>query len=99
VKDVDRLTPHPAYLRPWQDAAACRGEDSTWFFPPDTEQRRSRLRREAMAKAVCGRCPVMALCRAHALRVEEPAGIWGGLNEDERAQILTELPVPAGSLR
>ena len=100
MKDIDRLTPHPEYLRPWQDAAACRGENSAWFFAKDTEQRRARLRREARAKAVCWQCPVMQLCRDHALRVDEPAGIWGALTEDERAQILLpSRPIPVAAPR
>ena len=100
MREIDRLVPHSEYLRPWQDTAACRGEDSAWFFPADAEQRRTRLRREAKAKAVCWQCPVMQLCRDHALRVEEPAGIWGALTEDERAQILLAVhAVPAAALR
>ena len=46
-------------------------------------------RREAQAKAVCFECPAMVACRAHALQVHEPYGIWGGLSEGERAQMLT----------
>ena len=100
MTEIDRLTPHPGDLRPWQDSAACRGEDSAWFFPAEAEQRRARLRREARAKAVCWQCPVMQLCRDHALRVEEPAGIWGALTEEERAQILLPSgPTPADALR
>ena len=49
----------------------------------------ARARREAQAKAVCFECPAMAACRAHALQVHEPYGIWGGLSEGERAQMLT----------
>jgi len=90
VKDLDRLEPHADYLRPWQDDAACRGEDAAWFFPAEAEQRRARIRREARAKAVCVRCPVIEQCRAHALRVDEPWGIWGALTEEERAHILSQ---------
>ena len=90
MKDIDRLEPHEDYLRPWQDDAACRGDQGAWFFPADAEQRRVRIRREARAKAVCLNCPVMQMCRAHALRVEEPWGIWGALTEEERAQILAQ---------
>ena len=98
INEVDRREPRPEHLRPWQEAAACRGEDSTWFFAAYDEQRRSRLHREARAKAVCARCPVMQLCRDHALRVEEPWGIWGALTEEERAEILfCESPSPARS--
>jgi WhiB family redox-sensing transcriptional regulator len=30
----------------------------------------------------------MQLCRDHALAVQEPYGIWGGLSEDDRTEIL-----------
>lgn len=31
---------------------------------------------------------VLEECRRHALRTREPYGIWGGLSEEERAEIL-----------
>jgi len=37
---------------------------------------------------VCASCPVIAQCRAHALAVQEPYGIWGGLSEDDRLAII-----------
>jgi WhiB family redox-sensing transcriptional regulator len=40
------------------------------------------------AKAVCATCPVIAQCRAHAIAVQEPYGIWGGLSEEERFEII-----------
>lgn len=89
VRETDWLDPRPEHLRPWQDQAACRGEDSVWFLPQEPERRGARLRREIRAKAVCGRCPVLDDCREHALRVGESSGIWGALTEDERAQILS----------
>jgi WhiB family redox-sensing transcriptional regulator len=30
----------------------------------------------------------MQACRAHALAVQEPYGIWGGLSEDDRLAII-----------
>jgi WhiB family redox-sensing transcriptional regulator len=36
------------------------------------------------AKQICVRCPVIVECRHHALTVQEPYGIWGGLDEGER---------------
>jgi WhiB family redox-sensing transcriptional regulator len=30
----------------------------------------------------------MAACRTHALAVQEPYGIWGGLSEDDRLAII-----------
>lgn len=34
------------------------------------------------------RCPVRAQCAAHALAVREPYGVWGGLTEDEREELM-----------
>jgi WhiB family transcriptional regulator, redox-sensing transcriptional regulator len=68
----------------WQDHAACRGEDATFFFGPDKERPRDRARREAVAKNICAACPVRAACLRHAMSVPEMYGVWGGLSEDER---------------
>jgi hypothetical protein len=38
--------------------------------------------------------PVIAACRAHALAVQEPYGIWGGLSEDDRLAILGKEVTP-----
>jgi WhiB family redox-sensing transcriptional regulator len=62
--------------------------DSVVFFPPAGERNEGRRQRIAAAKEICARCPAMAACREHALRVREPYGIWGGLSEDERAAAL-----------
>lgn len=67
---------------------SCRGMDSLFFFHPDGERGPARARREARAKAICGACPVLAQCRRHALAVQEPYGIWGGLSEAERDSII-----------
>ena len=32
----------------------------------------------ARAKAICAKCPVTAECLDHALRLQEPWGVWGG---------------------
>jgi WhiB family redox-sensing transcriptional regulator len=72
----------------WQAEGACRGLDTEMFFHPDNERGPRRAGREAAAKAVCATCPVMRECAEHALRVREPYGIWGGLSESERDEIL-----------
>ena len=73
----------------WESRAACRGAESARFVPPLTpESARQRRDREATAKQICARCPVRADCLEYALRVQEPIGIWGGLNEPERRQLL-----------
>ena len=54
--------------RGWQHLAACRGEDSTYFFAPNYfEKRAEKNAREAVAKAICVRCPVRDDCLEYAL--------------------------------
>jgi WhiB family redox-sensing transcriptional regulator len=72
----------------WQLRAACRGMDSSIFFHPFNEQLPARQRRIDAAKAICGSCPAVDECRTHALTVQEPYGIWGGLSERDRASLL-----------
>ncbi len=73
----------------WQQNAACRGPESALFFPPtQPESRAEREAREARAKQICGSCHVREECRAYSLRIREPHGIWGGLNESERRLVL-----------
>ncbi|MBC2682185.1 WhiB family transcriptional regulator [Corynebacterium anserum] len=72
----------------WQLHGSCRGTDSSVFFHPDGERGRARAMREHRAKAICAQCPVLQSCRAHALSVGEPYGIWGGMSESEREAIL-----------
>jgi len=72
-------------LEQWRTRAACRGPETSLFFPPsNTERREDRELREARAKAICWQCPVRIECLEHALHVGEAHGIWGGLNEHER---------------
>ncbi|HZA80157.1 MAG TPA: WhiB family transcriptional regulator, partial [Actinomycetes bacterium] len=59
-----------------------------FFAPNHLERKDERLAREAAAKAICRSCPVLVECREYALLVREPHGIWGGLNEYERRQLL-----------
>ena len=72
----------------WQARAACRGPQATAFFPPSHFERKDeKADREARAKAICRTCPVKQDCLDYALRIREPHGIWGGLNEIERKQL------------
>ncbi len=88
MTDISRL-PGPALDHwEWQALGACRDVDTEAFFHPDGERGPSRSGREAAAKAVCAACPVIAECRAHALAAREPYGVWGGLSESDREQIL-----------
>lgn len=73
----------------WQLKAACRGPHATVFFPPSQfERKEDKLRREARAKEICVDCNVKRACLNYAIEIREPHGIWGGLNEAERRQLL-----------
>jgi WhiB family redox-sensing transcriptional regulator len=72
----------------WELRAACRGHDAGLFMPPlGRETAGERKAREHAAKKVCVHCPVRSECLDYALRVHEPIGIWGGLNEAERREL------------
>lgn len=69
----------------WQLKAACRGPHAAVFFPPTTFERKDeKVERELRAKAICGQCAVQQTCLDYAVRIREPHGIWGGMNEAER---------------
>ena len=73
----------------WQVKAACRGPQAAVFFPPPAFERKDeKLEREARAKDICASCAVKADCLDYAISIREPHGIWGGLNELERKQLI-----------
>lgn len=95
MADVSRLPGPNADIWDWQLHGACRGEDPGIFFHPEGERGPARAARESAAKAICGRCPVLNECAAHALAVREPYGVWGGLSEDDREAIYAgRRPLP-----
>ena len=69
----------------WLSDAACIGEDPELFFPigvsaPAAEQTQR-------AKRICRRCSVRAECLEWSLATYQDAGVWGGLDEEERREI------------
>ncbi len=84
---VHRLPEPVADEWEWQLRGACRGVDSSLFFNPDGERASVRIQREAVAKQMCRRCPVLARCRRHALEVHEAYGVWGGMSKTERERV------------
>jgi WhiB family redox-sensing transcriptional regulator len=72
----------------WQQEAACARLDTDLFFHRSGERGEGFQTRERAAKRVCARCPVLDECRRYALEAREPYGVWGGLTEDERANLL-----------
>ena len=79
-----------ALITTWESRALCRDVDTDCFIPPLREETEAeRQSRELAAKHVCAVCPVRRECLDYALRVREPIGIWGGLNEGERRALAT----------
>ena len=67
----------------WTLDARCRGMADA-LFPEGKDQKRARL--------VCMGCPVRAVCLAEALDNRIEWGVWGGLTERERRQLLRQRP-------
>jgi len=67
----------------WTLRAACRGMGDA-LFPEVKDQ--------SQAKKVCYGCPVCADCLAEALDNRIEWGVWGGMTERERRQLLRQRP-------
>ncbi len=65
----------------WTLRAKCRGMEDG-LFPAVADQKRARL--------VCGGCPVRFECLAEALDNRIEWGVWGGMTERERRQLLRQ---------
>ena len=67
----------------WRDRAACRERDPELFFPVGSSSGAAQVQL-AQAKAVCAACPVQRACLDWAMTSGQEAGVWGGLDEEER---------------
>ena len=77
---------HPDTIEPagqWVKRGACAGLDDD-MFPSSSDAEIDD------AKAVCGNCTVIQQCRQWALDTREPFGVWGGMSEKERANLLRQ---------
>ncbi len=74
---LDLLRDQPA----WQDLGACQNADPEAWFPEQGGP-------TALAKDICRRCEVRTDCLEYALENREQHGIWGGLTERERTNLL-----------
>lgn len=94
------LTSHAAprtLARPrfWGDDAACKDcDDPDTFFPVSYEGVNQFM--VDMAKSICARCPVIDDCLHGALERNEPDGVWGGLDPNERRVVLGDRRRAAG---
>lgn len=65
----------------WTLRARCRGMEDA-LFPDGADQKRART--------ICTGCPVRTECLAEALDNRIEWGVWGGMTERERRQLLRE---------
>ncbi|MBQ1157143.1 WhiB family transcriptional regulator [Streptomyces sp. A73] len=64
-------------------AAACKDTSTDLFFSDGREE-------IAVAKEICGSCPVRVRCLDRALANGERFGIFGGLTPDERSELTSK---------
>jgi len=69
--------------RGWTDYAACEGMSTDVFFPQQWESIKP-------AEKICHRCPVIQECLEYAITNEEWYGIWGGLSENRRRELIRQ---------
>lgn len=77
------ITFRPSGEHDWTSRAACSAEGAPDMFPHDQDVRGQRE-----AKAVCDACPVRTDCLDAAFKRGETHGIWGGLDRDERVNLI-----------
>lgn len=82
ILDVDRGSAE----NDWRHESACAGRMDDLMWPAAEPGTKARARQAAPAKQLCATCPVKAECLAWAFE-REPWGVWGGLDEDERANL------------
>ena len=78
----------------WRAHGACLSADPDLFFP--ISSRGASQRQQEQAKGVCRRCGVRAQCLAFAVETRQVHGVWGGLGEEELAQLRGGLQAPDG---
>lgn len=70
----------------WRHRAACRDEDPELFFP--VTDIGPGERQAEKAKSICASCPVRERCLQFALDNGLNYGIFGGMTEQERADLV-----------
>ena len=68
----------------WLERAVCADRDPEELFVPGPAQNRSKL--------ICRSCPVCDECLAEALDNRIERGVWGGMTERERRDLLRRKP-------
>jgi WhiB family redox-sensing transcriptional regulator len=83
----------------WQFEGACNGADPESFFLDPNQRGDSKRTKEQRAIAICNTCPVKKQCLEHALNVPEVYGVWGGMTEENRAELANSLGIAYSVVR
>lgn len=78
------------------EKAACADYDPEWWFPEEVAGRSkvwSRTPNAMKARSICADCPALMECRNYALAYSGLAGIWGGLDYQERRDLQEKLGI------
>lgn len=75
---------HPYVDIAWHDDALCAYVGDDWWFPEKGESTKD-------AKKICRSCPVRAECLDYALTWRQAFGVWGGVSERGRRDLIKEL--------
>lgn len=73
--------------------ALCREVDPELFFADTRPGKRMSAYQKQAAKSICHQCVHEKECLTYALENDEQFGIWGGLDEDERRELMYPHPV------
>lgn len=80
----------PKYDISWMDDAECHNYSNELFYPKESRGI-GYAAAVAVAKEVCGSCPVRSKCLDYALKTDQQYGIWGGTTIRDRENIKWKL--------
>lgn len=78
------------------EPALCADYPADWWFPQEvagTSKQWSRTPDAMKARSICKECPAKEECLNYALAYSGLAGIWGGLDYQERRVIQNKLGI------
>lgn len=81
----------------WQQKGLCREVTSDIFFYEDQERGENKQARISQARAICSICPVKNECLEFSIRTNQSHGMWGGLTQDERKELIDGRQATAAS--
>jgi len=72
----------------WQQQGLCREVTSDIFFYEEQERGEEKRKRISQARDVCNACSVKQKCLDFSIRTNQTHGMWGGLTQDERKEMI-----------